>query len=64
VRPEDVAELVACGPDPERHLAAVRRFLEAGFDHVAVVQAGPNQDGFLRFWREELRPRLERSLVA
>lgn len=64
MRPEDVAELVACGPDPERHLAAVRRFLEAGFDHVAVVQAGPNQDGFLRFWREELRPRLERSLVA
>jgi hypothetical protein len=64
VRPEDVAELVACGPDPERHLAAVRRFLETGFDHVAVVQAGPNQDGFLRFWREELRPRLERSLVA
>jgi G6PDH family F420-dependent oxidoreductase len=61
VRPEDVAELVPCGPDPERHLAGIRRFLDAGFDHVAIVQVGQNQDGFLRFWREELRPRLERA---
>ena len=61
VRPEDVAELVSYGPDPERHLAGIRRFLDAGFDHVAIVQVGQNQDGFLRFWREELRPRLERA---
>jgi hypothetical protein len=32
-----------------------------GFGHVAIVQVGQNQDGFLRFWREELRPRLERA---
>jgi G6PDH family F420-dependent oxidoreductase len=64
VRPEDVAELVPCGPDPARHAAAVQKFLDAGFDHVAIVQVGPNQEGFLRFWREELRPRLEHARAA
>jgi hypothetical protein len=59
VRPEDVAKLVSCGPDPDRHLTAIRKYLDAGFDHVAVVQAGPDQEAFRRFWERELRPRLE-----
>jgi G6PDH family F420-dependent oxidoreductase len=58
IRPEDVAEKIACGPDPERHLASVRKFRDAGFDHVVLVGVGPDQEGFLRFWREELAPRL------
>ncbi len=58
VRESDVAEKVPCGPDPKPHLAAITAFVDAGFDHVAVVQAGPDQAGFLRFWTEELRPRL------
>jgi G6PDH family F420-dependent oxidoreductase len=57
-REDDVAGLVACGPQPEVHVEAVRRFQEAGFDHVAVVQTGPDQAGFLRFWEEEVRPKL------
>jgi G6PDH family F420-dependent oxidoreductase len=64
VRPEDVAELVPCGPDPERHVAAIQKYVDAGFDHIAVLQVGPDQEGFLRFWREELRPRLERRHAA
>ena len=58
VRKEDVAEMVPCGPDPERHADAIRKFLDAGFDHVAVVQCGDDQEGFVRFWQEELRPLL------
>ena len=58
VREEDVAEMVPCGPDPERHAEAIRQFLDAGFDHVAVVQCGDDQEGFVRFWQEELRPLL------
>jgi G6PDH family F420-dependent oxidoreductase len=60
LRPEDVAQYVACGPDPERHVAAVRRYVEAGFDHIVVIGVGPNQDGFLRFWEHELGPKLRR----
>ena len=58
VHEEDVAELVSCGPDVGRHRAAVERFLEAGFDHVAIVQVGPDQEGFLRFWEDTLGPAL------
>jgi G6PDH family F420-dependent oxidoreductase len=53
-----VAEAIPCGPDPERHAAAVRQFLDAGFDEVYVSQIGDDQAGFLGFWRRELAPRL------
>jgi G6PDH family F420-dependent oxidoreductase len=58
VTPEMVAEKVSCGPDPERHLQAIRSYLEAGFDQVYVNQIGTDWEGFLRFFQRELRPRL------
>lgn len=58
VRPDDVTEQVAVGPDPERHVASFRKWIDAGFDHVCVVQVGPDQDAFLEFWRDELHPSL------
>jgi G6PDH family F420-dependent oxidoreductase len=64
VRVEDVAESVPCGPDPEKHVAGIQKFLDAGFDHVAVLQAGPDQEGFFRFWERELKPRLEKLGVS
>jgi len=54
---QTVAE-TPCGPDPEPVLEQIRKWEQAGFDHIALHQVGPDQDGFLRFWREELRPRL------
>ena len=53
-----VAEKVACGPDPERHLKAITEYLEAGFDEVYINQIGPDQAGFLEFYKKELEPRL------
>ena len=58
VREEDVAETVACGPDPERHIEAIREYADAGFDHVWVHQIGPDQQGFLRFYRDQVLPKL------
>jgi G6PDH family F420-dependent oxidoreductase len=52
--PEQVAEAVVCGPDPERHRVAIQEFADAGFDHVYVHQVGPDQAGFLRFYEREL----------
>ncbi len=57
-REEDVAEMVTCGPDPQRFVEALGKWIAAGFTDVGVVQAGDDQEGFLRFWQEELRPRL------
>ena len=57
VSEEDVAEAVICGPDPERHITAIRQFAEAGFDHVYVHQVGPDQEGFFRFYEREVLPK-------
>jgi G6PDH family F420-dependent oxidoreductase len=58
VTEDAIAEQIACGPDPELHVAKIRPYLEAGFDHVYLHQVGPDQAGFFRFAEEELLPRL------
>ncbi|QNG21171.1 TIGR03557 family F420-dependent LLM class oxidoreductase [Rhodococcus triatomae] len=58
VRPEDMREAFACGPDVDRHVEVARGFVDAGFDHLALINAGPDVDGFFTFFTEELRPRL------
>jgi G6PDH family F420-dependent oxidoreductase len=47
-----------CGPDPEPYVDAVRQYLDAGYDHLYFHQIGPDQDGFFRFWRDELADRV------
>jgi G6PDH family F420-dependent oxidoreductase len=59
VRPEDVSEKMPCGPDVERHLAGIRRFEEAGFTHLALVQVGgETQEQFVSWAATELLPAL------
>jgi G6PDH family F420-dependent oxidoreductase len=58
VTEEMVPEALPCGPDPEKHLAAIRQYVEAGFDEVYVQQIGPEQEGFFRFFEKELLPML------
>jgi len=53
-----VAEKMPCGPDPERHVEVLRKYLDAGFDELYVSQAGDDQDGFFEFFRTEVEPRL------
>jgi G6PDH family F420-dependent oxidoreductase len=55
---DQVAEQVACGPDPARHAQAISEYFDAGFDEVYINQIGPNQSGFLAFFQREIRPRL------
>ena len=56
VRPEDIAEAIVCGPDPEMHAAKIREYADAGYDHVYVHQVGPDQEGFFRFYEREVLP--------
>jgi G6PDH family F420-dependent oxidoreductase len=60
---DQVAEAVPCGPDPERHLAKIRAYLDAGFDHVYLHQVGPDQRGFIDFAARELLPALKPEAV-
>jgi G6PDH family F420-dependent oxidoreductase len=65
VTPETVAQTVSCGPAPERHLAALDRYLQAGFDHLILTQIGPDQQGFIDFFEHALAPALRgRQAVA
>jgi coenzyme F420-dependent glucose-6-phosphate dehydrogenase len=57
VRPEDLESLPA-GPDPEPYLESIREYADAGFTHVYLHQIGRDQEGFFRFWRDELQPHL------
>jgi hypothetical protein len=61
VTEDDIAGRVVCGPDPERHLAAIQEYAAAGYDHVYVHQVGPDQEGFLRFYEQEILPAVGRS---
>ena len=58
VTPEDLAEKLPLGPDPDRHLEAIKAYVDAGYDHVYIHQIGPDQDGFFDFFTRELAPRL------
>ncbi|PZF89656.1 TIGR03557 family F420-dependent LLM class oxidoreductase [Micromonospora deserti] len=59
VREEDVAQSISCGPDVDAHVAAIKKFVEAGFTHVAIVQVGADsQLMFLDWAQERLLPRL------
>ena len=59
VDPAQVGGSIACGPDVEEHVAAVRPFIDAGFDEIALVQIGGEcQAGFIAWAERELLPAL------
>jgi G6PDH family F420-dependent oxidoreductase len=59
VTEDQVAESIVCGPDPARHLAAIRKYAAAGYDHVCIHQVGKDQKGFFEFYAEEILPQLK-----
>jgi coenzyme F420-dependent glucose-6-phosphate dehydrogenase len=59
VTEDNVAETIVCGPDPQRHLAAIRKYADAGYDHLCIHQVGKDQKGFFEFYAEEILPQLK-----
>ena len=53
---EDDLSSIPCGPDPEKHRAAIKQYVDAGFTHLAIHQIGPDQDGFFRFYQQDVLP--------
>lgn len=56
--PEQIAESVPCGPDPERAAESIKAYVDAGFDEVYISQMGPDQPGGIRFLTEDVLPRV------
>jgi hypothetical protein len=42
VRVEDIQDRVPCGPDVERYAARIKQALDAGFDRIVIIAAGPD----------------------
>jgi coenzyme F420-dependent glucose-6-phosphate dehydrogenase len=61
---DDVAEVIVCGPDPDRHLDAINKCVEAGYERVHVYQVGSDQEGFFEFYAREILPRLHQTRSA
>jgi G6PDH family F420-dependent oxidoreductase len=59
VTEDQVAEIVPCGPDPDRVIDQIREYEKAGYDHVYLHQVGPDQEGFLEFAARDLLPAFE-----
>ncbi|MDQ3724975.1 MAG: TIGR03557 family F420-dependent LLM class oxidoreductase [Actinomycetota bacterium] len=55
---EKIGESIVCGPDADRHIEAIREYVDAGYDHVYVHQVGPDQDGFFDFYERSVLPAL------
>jgi G6PDH family F420-dependent oxidoreductase len=53
VRPEDVAEQIACGSDVDEFVAKADQYTDAGFTHVALVQVGGDSQAEFLDWAEQ-----------
>jgi len=60
---DDVRATFGCGPDVSAHLRVAQQFVDAGFDRLALINAGPDPDGFFNFFSGELAEPL-RALTA
>lgn len=54
VSEDHMRQQFACGPDVSRHVEVAQQFADAGFDHLALIDAGPDPDGFFEFFASEL----------
>jgi G6PDH family F420-dependent oxidoreductase len=58
VTPEEAADGSPCGPDPDVHVAAIQKYVDAGFDEIHISQIGPDQDAFFDFYATKILPDL------
>lgn len=58
VSPEMIAKEISCGPSSGRHLETINRYIQAGYDHLILVQIGPDQESLFEYFESELAPRL------
>jgi G6PDH family F420-dependent oxidoreductase len=63
VTTDDIKAQFACGPDVQLHLEKAQLFVDAGFDHLVLQNAGPDPEGFIAFFADELAKPI-RSLTA
>lgn len=59
VSKEEATEHLPCGPDAQKHLDAIQKYIDAGYEQVYVHQFGRDQEGFFQFYEKEILPALQ-----
>lgn len=54
-----VAGSIPCGPDPAGYAESIRQYADAGYHEVYIHNIGPDQEDFMAFFRDEVRPLLD-----
>jgi G6PDH family F420-dependent oxidoreductase len=57
VTEEMIAGTTPCGPDLDKHAAAIQEYADAGVDELYIQQVGPDQDLFFETYAREILPR-------
>jgi hypothetical protein len=50
---DDMRGVFGVGPDASAHLAVAQQFVDAGYDHLALINAGPDPEEFFDFFEED-----------
>ena len=53
-----MAEKFVVGPEPQPYLDEIRAHVAAGYDHIVLMNCGPDPDGFFDFFTKEIRDRV------
>jgi G6PDH family F420-dependent oxidoreductase len=56
---EDIEKAMPCGPDPGPIIDSIEEAAKVGVDHIYLHQIGDPADGFIDFWRDEIKPATE-----
>jgi coenzyme F420-dependent glucose-6-phosphate dehydrogenase len=62
--PTKITEEMPLGPDSGKHIEGIKKFIEAGFDHVYVHQVGPQEEEFFLFHSQEVIPKFAKAKAS
>lgn len=59
IHKDDLKQSIILGPDPQKHLEKIQKYLDIGVDQIYFHQVGPDQEGFFKFYQKEILPRFQ-----
>ena len=64
VKKEDIKGKIALGPDPKKHIQQIQNYADQGIEQVYIHQIGPDQEGFFRFYQQEILPEIQKMRLG
>ncbi len=55
---DQIVASMPCGPDLDKIVESVKKYVDAGYTEVAITQVGPDQAGFCKIFSDELEAKL------